>query len=92
MKMTSTRCQRGDVVFKNKNTNGSLNICGTKVQILRKAENWSQRELADQLQLKGIDLSKNAIQQIESGERFVTDIELKAFAALFRVASDILLT
>lgn len=78
-------------MFKNKNADGSLNVCGSKVQELRKAEKWSQRELADQLQLKGIDLSKNAIQQIESGERFVTDIELKAIAALFGVSSDALL-
>ena len=78
-------------MFKNKNADGSLNVCGSKVTELRKAEKWSQRELADQLQLKGIDLSKNAIQQIECGERFVTDIELKAIAALFGVSSDKLL-
>ena len=78
-------------MFKNKNTDGSLNVCGSKVAELRKAEKWSQRKLADQLQLKGIDLSKNAIQQIESGERFVIDIELKAIAALFEVSSDKLL-
>lgn len=43
------------------------------------------------MQLQGIDLSKNAIQQIESGERFVTDIELKSFANFFKVSSDTLL-
>jgi transcriptional regulator with XRE-family HTH domain len=36
----------------------------------------SQRELADRLQLVGIDMDKNAIQRIEAGKRFVTDIEL----------------
>lgn len=36
----------------------------------------SQRELADELQLIGLDVDKNAIQRIESGKRFVTDIEL----------------
>lgn len=78
-------------MFKNKNADGSLNVCGAKVQQMRKGNKWSQRELADQLQLKGVDLSKNAVQQIESGERFVTDIELKAFAALFGVSADTLL-
>lgn len=39
----------------------------------------SQRGLADRMQLEGIDLDKNAIQRIESGQRFVTDIELKVF-------------
>ena len=45
----------------------------------------SQRELADRLQLVGIDVDKNAIQRIESGKRFVTDIELKAFSEIFNV-------
>lgn len=51
----------------------------------------SQRALADQLQLAGLDLDKNAIQKMESGERFITDIELKAIAALFGVTADELL-
>jgi len=40
----------------------------------------SQRALADKMQLAGIDLDKNAIQRIESGQRFVTDIELRVFS------------
>ena len=48
----------------------------------------SQRALADKLQLAGIDLDKNAIQRIESGQRFVTDIELRAFAKIFQVTTD----
>lgn len=78
-------------MFKNKNADGSLNICGIKIKALRKKLGLSQRALADKMQLQGIDLSKNAIQQIESGERFVTDIELKSFANFFKVSSDTLL-
>jgi len=48
----------------------------------------SQRVLADKEQLMGIDIVKNAIQQIESSERFVTDIELKVFAELFKITAD----
>ena len=51
----------------------------------------SQRALADRLQLSGLDVGKNVIQQIESGERFVSDIELKAIAAVFGVSADVLL-
>ena len=40
------------------------------------------------MQLIGIDVDKNAIQRIECGKRFVTDIELKAFAEIFGVAVD----
>lgn len=75
-------------MFKNKNVNGTLNLCGNKIAELRKEKNLSQRALADQMQLAGMDVNKNAIQQIESGQRFVTDIELKAFANFFDVTTD----
>lgn len=78
-------------MFKNKNADGSLNLCGNRIAALRKQKRLSQRALADRLQLNGIDLNKNAIQQIESGQRFVTDIELKAFAQFFQVSGDALL-
>ena len=78
-------------MFKNKNSDGSLNICGKNIALLRKDLKLSQRGLADKMQLLGIDIGKNAIQQIESGERFVTDLELKIFAAFFKVTTDELL-
>ena len=80
-------------VYKNKNHDGALNICGKKIRALRKklVPAVSQRALADMLQLTGMDLDKNAIQKIESGKRFVTDIELKAFAKVFNVSTDFLL-
>ena len=66
-------------------------MSGIHIARLRKKGQLSQRALADKLQLQGIDLNKNAIQQIESGRRFVTDIELKAFARLFKISCDDLL-
>ena len=74
--MTSTKCQRGIHMFINKNGDGANNICGKQVAELRKQMGKSQRELADALQLLGLDINKNAIQRIESGQRFVTDIEI----------------
>lgn len=64
------------VVFINKSYNGENNICGKKVATLRKKMGKSQRELADALQLLGLDVDKNAVQRIEAGKRFVTDIEI----------------
>ena len=55
------------------------------------ASKTSQRKLADMLQLKGLDISKNAVQKIESGERFVIDIELNKIAEVLNVSSDYLL-
>ena len=63
-------------MFINKSVNGDNNICGRKVAQLRKGMGKSQRELADRLQLLGLDVDKNAVQRIEAGKRFVTDIEL----------------
>lgn len=79
-------------MFKNKNHN-SNNICGPKIKEirLRNFPGLSQRGLADKLQLAGIDLDKNAIQRIECGQRFVTDIELLAFSQILGVALDDLL-
>lgn len=73
-------------MFKNKNE-GKNNLCGERVRELRLSypSKLSQRGLADKLQLIGIDVDKNAIQRIECGKRFVTDIELKALAEIFGV-------
>ena len=80
-------------MFKNKNE-GRNNLCGEKVRELRLnyPTKLSQRALADKMQLAGIDVDKNAIQRIESGKRFVTDIELKSFALIFDVTVDELLS
>ncbi len=71
----------------------SNNRCGAQIASLRKAHTpvLSQRALADQMQLQGLDWDKNAIQRIEAGKRFVTDIELYAFALFFGVSADSLL-
>ena len=51
----------------------------------------SQRALAEKLQLYGMDVDKNAVQRIECGKRFVTDIELVALAQALSVAIEELL-
>lgn len=75
-------------MYKNKAENGRNNICGRKIKRFREnlPEKTSQRKLADMLQVKGLDLDKNAVQRIESGQRFVTDIELKCIAAVLGVS------
>lgn len=78
-------------MFINKTIDGLNNICGKKISILRKEMKISQRALADKLQLSGLDVDKNAIQRIECGKRFVTDIELVAMAKVFNISIDDLL-
>lgn len=80
-------------MYKNKASDGNNNICGKKLSALRMklSPKVSQKAFADKLQLQGIDLDKNAIQRIECGKRFVTDIELKAFAQVLNTTADDLL-
>lgn len=74
-------------MFKNKNGK-SNNLSGKNIARIRKeaVPHLSQRALADKLQLYGIDIDKNAVQRIECGKRFVTDIELTAIAKVLSVS------
>ena len=85
--------EEGEKMFKNKNPDGTLNLCGKNVARLRMAmrPKISQNNLAGLLQLAGLDLEKNAVQRIESGQRFVTDIELKKLAQVLGVSIEELL-
>ena len=67
-------------MFINKSSNGLNNMCGKNISKFRTDLKISQRQLADRMQLVGLDIDKNAIQRIECGKRFVTDIEIIAFA------------
>lgn len=78
-------------MFINKTDDGQNNVCGRQVAKLRKEMKKSQLQLADELQLLGLDVDKNAIQRIESGSRFVTDIELIFLVEVFGVSFDALL-
>ena len=72
-------------MFKNRSADGRTNLCGATVARHRKERHLSQRMLAERLQLLGLDVDKNAVQRIESGQRFVTDIELLALSRVFSV-------
>ena len=80
-------------MFKNKSADGRNNLCGRKIAELRRAQSpyMSQRMLADRLQLVGLDVDKNAVQRMECGKRFITDIELAALCRTFGVAPNALL-
>lgn len=78
-------------MFINKTNDGRNNLCGQRVAYFRVNAGMSQRQLAEALQLEGLDVDKNAIQRIECGKRFVTDIELVFLAKVFRVSYSALL-
>ncbi len=78
-------------MFLNRAPNGRNNLAGIVVARLRKEKGISQRKLAENLQLIGLDIDKNAVQRIESGQRFVTDIELMYLAEEFNLTYEQLL-
>ena len=75
----------------NKSPSGQNNLCGAIIEKRRKQMGKSQRQLADLLQIAGLDIDKNAIQRIEAGKRFVTDIELTYFSKVLNLSYEELL-
>lgn len=71
-------------MFINRTEQGYNNLCGENVARFRKELGLSQRELAEQLQLFGLDVDKNAVQRIEARKRFVTDIDLVALSKVLQ--------
>ena len=80
-------------MYKTRTEDGKNNVSGKNIVRLRKnlREKTSQRKLAEMLQRSGLDIDKNAISRMESGERFITDIELKIIAEVLNVTCDELL-
>lgn len=64
------------------------NISGSKLKELRKNAKMSQQDLAEKLQLEGIDLTSKEISKIETNKRLVQDFELFTFAKIFKVSAD----
>ena len=71
--------------------NGRKNISGARIKELRESAGLSQRDLAHQLQLAGIDLDKNVITRIETGKRYVNDFELYHLVKLLNTSYQFLI-
>lgn len=67
------------------------NLIGERLKELRMNANMSQRDLARQLQLIGIDMDKNVITRIETNKRYVTDFELQALKEIFNISYNYLI-
>ena len=69
------------------------NISGNRIRAARIMKNppLLQADLIAKMQIEGIELSKNIMTRIENGKRYVTDIELKAFAKVLEVSTSWLL-
>ena len=67
------------------------NLIGERLKTLRASKNLSQRDLARELQLVGIDMDKNVITRIETNKRYVADFELQALKEIIGVSYDYLI-
>lgn len=64
--------------MKIKKYNEYRNISGIKLKELRTRAKMSQKQVAEKLQLEGIDLTEKEISKIEHNNRLVHDFELFA--------------
>ena len=78
-------------MFGNRTESGRNNIAGIAIYNRRKALGISQREVADRLRSHGLVIDKNAVQRMESGERFIIDPDLHELAKVFGISINELL-
>ena len=69
----------------------SKNVIGNKIKKLRKQNKFTQKALAEKLQLEGYEFSDLTILRIEQGKRFVPDYEVVILADFFGITTDELL-
>lgn len=62
--------------MKTKNLNGYYNVVGQNIRKYREHKSISQRQLANKLNLKGINLYHSDISRIEANDLFIRDYEL----------------
>ena len=67
---------------------GAKNISGDRIHQARTARRMTQAELAAKMQVEGVEIEREAISKIETGDRLVTDYELAAFSRVFQVTMD----
>lgn len=58
---------------------------GRNIQTIRMTKNMKQREVVEQLQLMGSNMSRSSLANIECGRRNIKASDLKALRVLFQV-------
>lgn len=64
---------------------GTKNICGAKIEALRKERGMRQTELVSQMQLLGVDINPSSLSKLEGQQRIAADIELLAISHILKV-------
>lgn len=67
---------------------GDKNIIGAKVTKIRKLNMMSQKELAINMQLLGVDINLASLSKLEGQTRSATDKEVYAISQIFKIKTD----
>ena len=67
---------------------GDKNIIGAKVMKIRKLNRMSQRELAINMQLLGVDINLASLSKLEGQTRSATDKEVYAISQILKIKTD----
>lgn len=67
---------------------GNKNCVGATITQLRKERGWKQHELLARMQLRGIDIGKSSLSDLEGQNREIRSNELLALAEIFGVSID----
>lgn len=70
---------------KQRTSEGGKNLISTRLREIRKEKGLSIRGMAKVLKDKGYEMDRNVICRIEKNERYVTDMEIKAFVEVLDV-------
>lgn len=73
------------------NIRGDKNICGAKIEEVRKAKGLKQVDLIESLSLQGVELTSSSLSKIEGQHRNICDYELLAIANTLDISIDSLL-
>lgn len=70
---------------------GTKNICGIRIERLRKEKGIKQKDLLESLALQGVPMTAPVLSKIEGQHRTLNDYELVAIANTLNVSTDYLL-
>lgn len=67
---------------------GNKNLIGANVTKIRRLNMMSQKELAINMQLLGVDINFSSLSKLEGQTRVATDKEIFAIAQIFNIKTD----
>ena len=70
---------------------GDKNICGARIESLRKNRGMKQTEMISRMQLMGVDMNPSSYSKLEGQFRIATDVEILAISRILKVTVDELL-